>query len=123
MHRLQRGLDEITQAIARHGILAELWARDIVKLRAKETQDEENKSAIKAKERKLDEETDAIAKLSALHSVVTANWPYIKFHRNIGYVQYAAAISVDVEGGTLYTSDWAAFQAAEAKVREDRQRR
>ena len=28
-------------------------------------------------------------------------------------------ISVDVEGGTLYTSDWAAFLAAEAKVRDE----
>ena len=35
------------------------------------------------------------------------------------YVQYAAAISVDVEGGTLYTSDWAAFLAAEGKVRDE----
>ena len=119
MRRFERGLDEITKAIADHGILAELWARDIVKLQAKATQDSENARAIKAKQRKLDDETDAIADLEALHVVVTTNWSHIKLHRNIGYVQYAAAISVDVEGGTLYTSDWAAFLAAEAKVRDE----
>ncbi|THH05847.1 hypothetical protein EW145_g4506 [Phellinidium pouzarii] len=43
----------------------------------------------------------------------------MNFHRNIGHVQYAAAVTVDVEGGTLYTSDWAAFLAAEAKVKDE----
>ena len=38
--------------------------------------------------------------------------------RNIGHIQYAAAITADVEGGTLYTSDWGAFLAAEAKVKD-----
>ena len=74
---------------------------------------------IKAKECKLDEETNAIAKLKALHSVVTTNWFHIKRYRNIGYIQYAAAILVDVEGGTVYTLDWSAFHAAEAKVRKE----
>jgi hypothetical protein len=36
MRRFQRGLDEITKAIADRGILADLWTRDIVKLQAKE---------------------------------------------------------------------------------------
>ena len=50
---------------------------------------------------------------------VTKSWSDIEFHRNIGHVQYAAAITADVEGGTLYTSDWAAFLAAEAKVKDE----
>ena len=33
------------------------------------------------------------------------------------YVQYAPAIMVD-QGGTRYTSDWAAFVAVEAKVKD-----
>src|SRR6266702_8282647 len=119
MHRFQRGLDEITKAIADRGILADLWARDIVKLQAKERQDTENARAIKAKQRKLDDETEAIPDLEALHDDVTKFWSNIKLHRDIGHVQYAAAISVDVEGGTLYTSDWAAFLAAGAKVRDE----
>ncbi|KAF8129235.1 hypothetical protein EV363DRAFT_1169106, partial [Boletus edulis] len=44
-------------------------------------------------------------------------WSNIKLHRNIGHVQYAKAIMVD-EGGTPYTSDWAVFLAAEAKVKD-----
>jgi hypothetical protein len=40
-------------------------------------------------------------------------------HCNIGHIQYAAAISVDVEGSTLYTLDCAMFLAAEAKVRDE----
>ncbi|KAH9973768.1 hypothetical protein BGW80DRAFT_1560210 [Lactifluus volemus] len=113
-----RGLDEITEAIADHGIRADLWARDIVNLRAKETQDAEDVEEIKAMQRRLDDETRAIADLEALHGVVTTNWSHTKLHRNIGYVQYAAAISVD-EGDTPYTSDWAAFLTAEAKVRDE----
>ncbi|KAI0252071.1 hypothetical protein BJV78DRAFT_1275122 [Lactifluus subvellereus] len=117
MHRFQRGLDEITRAIADHSILADLWARKIVKLQAKEGQDPENVKAIRWTRRKLDDENEAIADLEALHGEVTKYWSNIKLHRNIGHVQYAPAITVDDEGGTLYTSDWAAFLAAEAKVK------
>jgi len=119
MCRFQRGLDEIMKAIADHGILADLWAREIVKLQAKERQDAENKREIRANRRKLDDENEAIADLEALYNEVIKDWSNIKLHRNIGHVQYAAAISVDVEGGTLYTSDWAAFLAAEAKVKDE----
>jgi hypothetical protein len=119
MRRFQRRLDEITKAISDRGVFAELWARDIVKLQAKERQDAENARVIKAKQRELDDETEAIADLEALHDDITKYWSNIRLHRNIGHVQYAAAISVDVEGSTLYTSDWAAFLAAEAKVRDE----
>ena len=116
MRRFQRGLDEITKAIDCRATNAELWARGIVKLQAKEA---ENAEAIRAKQRTLDIETDAIVDLEALRYDVTKYWSDLKLHRNIGHVQYAAAISVDVEGGTSYTSDWAAFLAAEAKVRDE----
>ena len=119
MRRFQRGLDEIVKAIATRAILADLWTRDIITLQAKERQDAENVRAIRAKQRQLDDEIEAINDLEALHDDVTKYWSNIKLHRNIGYVQYAAAISVDVEGGTRYTSDWAVFLAAEAKVRDE----
>jgi hypothetical protein len=35
MRRFKRGVDEITQAIADHGVLADLWTREIVKLQEK----------------------------------------------------------------------------------------
>ncbi|KAK2460790.1 hypothetical protein APHAL10511_007260 [Amanita phalloides] len=117
MRRFKRGLDEITKAIADHGTLANLWAREIVKLQEKGRQDTENARGIRANQRKLDDENDAIANLKALYDEVTKYWSDNKLHRNIGHVQYAAAITVDVEGGTLYTSDWAAFLATEAKVK------
>lgn len=44
------------------------------------------------------------------------NWANLQLHYNIGYVQYAAPITVDAEGGTLYIWDWAAFLAAKTKV-------
>lgn len=42
IRRFQRGLDDITKAIADHGILADLSSRDIVELQAQEGQDQED---------------------------------------------------------------------------------
>ena len=117
--RFQRGLDEIEEAIHNRDFLAKIWAQDIASLQGKERQDAENARAIKAKQRQLDDETEAIADLKALRDEVKNHWPDIKLHRNIGHVQHAAAISVDVEGGTHYTSDWAAFLVVEAKVKDE----
>ena len=119
MHRFQRGPNEITEEIAGRGILADFRAREIVGLRAGERQDAGDAREIKAKQRESNDESEAIADLEALHDDVTKLWSNIKLHRNIGRAQYAAAISVDVEGGTLYTLDWAAFLAAGAKVRDE----
>ena len=119
MRRFQRGLDEITEAIAHRSNLASIWTQDIVRLRAKGRQDAENARAIKAKQRQLDDNAEAIADLEALRDEITKNWSNIKLHRDIGHIQYATAISVDLEGGTRYTSDWAAFLADEAKVRDE----
>ena len=107
------------EAIVDCHILVDLWARDIVKLQAKKRQDTENVRAIKAKQCNLHGDIEAIADLEALHDEVMKYWSDINLHCNIGHVQYAAAISVDVEGGTLYTSDWAVFLADEAKVRDE----
>ena len=119
MRRFQRGLDEIKKAIGDHGILANLWAREIVKLQAEERQDAGTAKAIRANQRNLEDENEAIADLEALYEEVTKWWSDASLYRNIGHVQYAAAIKVDVEGGTLYTSDWAAFLAAEVKVKDE----
>ncbi|KAF9060746.1 hypothetical protein BDP27DRAFT_1491913 [Rhodocollybia butyracea] len=114
MSRVWRGLDDIILAISSHAILTDLCVRELVKLQAKERQDAR---VIKAKQRQL--ETEAISDLEALHEDVTKDWSNLKLHRNIGHIQYAEAILVDAEGGTLYTSDWAAFLAAEPKVRDE----
>ncbi|KAJ7508426.1 hypothetical protein B0H11DRAFT_27704 [Mycena galericulata] len=116
MRRFQRGVEEIMKAIAEHGDLADLWTRETVKLQANEIQDAENAREIRRTRHELDKENEAIAYLEGLYDEVIKDWSNIKLHRNVGHVRYAAAITVD-EGGTLYTSDWAAFLAAEAKVK------
>ncbi|KAJ3883870.1 hypothetical protein F5051DRAFT_457260 [Lentinula edodes] len=121
MRRFQRGLDEITKAISNHSFSADFWTLDIAKLqaKAKEKTDAANEREIKARQCQLVNDTKATIDLQALHEDATKYWSDLKLYRNIGHVQYAEAISVDVEGGTRYTSDWAAFVADEAKVKDE----
>ncbi|KAF8266875.1 hypothetical protein EI94DRAFT_1786730 [Lactarius quietus] len=94
MRRFQQGLDEIKGVIGDHGLLADFRARQIAKLRVKERQDAENAKAIRANRRNLEVENEAIADLEAFYDEITK-------YCNIGYVKYAAPMTVDVEGGTL----------------------
>lgn len=116
MDRFKKGIDEIKKAVVDHVVRAELWTREIVRLRDKENQDSGVKKQIRAYQRKLEDEMEAISELEALHNEVTTRW---SDDRNIGHVTYAAPIGVDVEGGTLYTSDWAVFLASEEKVKDE----
>lgn len=116
MRRFQRGLEEITEAVAHHGIVAYLYARNIIRLQAREEQDLENADDIWQTQRLLDIENDTITRLKELHDTATKEWSDIKLYRDIGHIHYAPAIKVD-EGRTRYTTDWAAFLAVEAKVR------
>ncbi|EKM60139.1 uncharacterized protein PHACADRAFT_181981 [Phanerochaete carnosa HHB-10118-sp] len=87
--------------------------------KAKERQDADNAKGIRANRRNLEDVNEAIADLKAFYNKVMKHWSEINLHCNIGHVQYAASITIDIEGGTLYTSDWAAFLAAEAKVKDE----
>ena len=116
MHRFQRGLDEITKAVADHVCFADLYAREIAKLQANGDQGPESAKKMRRIRRQLDDEIEDIADLERLHGEVTKYWSDIKLHRNIGHVEYAPAIKVD-QGRTQYTADWAVFLAAEAKVK------
>ncbi|KAF5381360.1 hypothetical protein D9615_008320 [Tricholomella constricta] len=118
LHRFQRGLDEIKTHISSHSFYAELYTQEIDGLEAMETQDEKVLRHISTNQRNLNDAKEAIRQLEALYDEVTKHWPDIKLHRDIGYVQHAEAIKVDVEGGTRYTSDWGAFVVAEAKVKD-----
>jgi hypothetical protein len=118
VRRFQRGLDEIKKAISDHSIRASDFTQEIDGLEGTENLGEEVTAEITKNRRSLDDENDAIRQLEALHEEVTKDWLDIKLHRGIGYVQHAKAIKVDVKGGTRYTSDWGAFLAAEAKVRD-----
>jgi hypothetical protein len=118
LRRFQRGIDEIKKHISDHGIRADFYTREIDGLEAMENPDEEVVNEIVANRRNLNGENDAIRQLEALYGGVTRNTFDINLNRDIGYVQHAEAIKVDVEGGTRYTSDWGAFLATEAKVKD-----
>jgi hypothetical protein len=82
-----------------------------------ENQDKEVVNEIGENRRNLDGENEAICQLEALYDEVTKYWFDIKLHRNIGHIQHADTVKVDVEGSTWYTSDWATFLAAEANIK------
>ena len=115
--RFDRGLEEITDEIATRVMVAEILAREIATLRAK-TQTTDTVRAIEIKQWSLDREIEAINNLSAFHANTKLNWSQKIHHRNIGYIQFAPAVTVDVQGGTLFTSDWGVFVAAEGKVKD-----
>ncbi|KZT09603.1 uncharacterized protein LAESUDRAFT_741859 [Laetiporus sulphureus 93-53] len=118
MRRFQRGLDDITKAVSDYVIIADHWARDIVRLQERGVQDPEDEEELEQTRIKLNEENRAIASLEAFHVQVENEWSNIKLQRNIGFVQHSVAISVD-EDDTNFTLDWAAFEAAEGKVKNE----
>ena len=114
--RFDRGLEEITEEIGTRIMVADILAREIATLRAKE-QTTDTVRAIEIKQWSLDRETEAVNNLSAFHTDTKLNWSQKDHHRSIGYIQFAPAVTVDVQGGTLFTSDWGVFVAAEGKVK------
>ena len=115
MRRFQRGLHEITQAVADNVVDADVFARDIVRLQTNGDQIAANAKKIGRIQRLLGDKNEAIADLEKLHVEVTKYWSNIKLHRNIGHVECAPAIKVD-QGRTNYTADCGSFLAAKAKV-------
>ncbi|KAK0219891.1 hypothetical protein IW262DRAFT_1448391 [Armillaria fumosa] len=109
--RFQRGLNEITACIAGHGTDADLLAREIVELQAKpksEDPDEaaEDKATMEAKRTKLAKVKEDIGVLENLYNELNSQWDDIAC-RNIGHVEWAPEISVDIEG---YTKDIGTFE-------------
>ena len=85
-------------------------------MREKQGQDlEATKTELRKLKQKLEEEEEAVVELKAFYQEARS-WCDLRVDRNIGYVQYAAPISVD-KGRTEYTSDWAVFAAAEETVK------
>ncbi|KAI0257534.1 hypothetical protein BJV78DRAFT_1272506 [Lactifluus subvellereus] len=113
MRRYQRGLDDITKAVADHAFFAHLHTQDILRLQAS---GEASAITLRRLQNKLDEENEAIALLEGLHDEATKHWSNVKLQRDIGHVAYTRKITVDV-GRTRYTEDWGVFVADEAKVR------
>ncbi|KDQ12242.1 hypothetical protein BOTBODRAFT_146737 [Botryobasidium botryosum FD-172 SS1] len=95
--RFDRGLDETTDEIANRAMAADVLTREIAALQSPEPTEEDVKE-IEVKQWYLDRETKAVNDLPDFHLNATRNWSHISRHRNIGYTQYAPAITVD-EGG------------------------
>jgi hypothetical protein len=88
LRRYQRGLDDITKAIADHVFFANHHAQDILREQAKGAQDPASVKKLQRLQDKLDEEKEAIALLEALNGEATEHWSNIKLQRDIGHVAY-----------------------------------
>ena len=119
-HRFQRGLDEIKVSIGDHAMLADLYVREIAKLEAKGTSEDEEEAEEDARKlrktrERLDEQKQAIADLEKFYDDVKTQWIDI-WSRNVGHVHYSPPVSVDVEG-EQYTEDWGTFDLEEVKFK------
>ncbi|KAG6835084.1 hypothetical protein H0H93_005020 [Arthromyces matolae] len=115
MLRFERGVHEIESAIIDREDVVEDRERDLAKLENAN----QDATIVSSRRISLDLYKAALTNLKAFRKEVEKDWSNMKVDRNIGYVQYTAPIMVDVEGGTLYTSDWGAFVANEEKVKEN----
>lgn len=100
--RFQRGLDEIKACVSGCGTDADLLAREIVELEAKPKSEDpeeaaEDEGAVEAKREKLAKVKKDISVLEAFYKDTNSQWGDIT-RRNIGHVDWAPKISVDVQG-------------------------
>ena len=113
LRRFQRGLDEIKACVAGYGGDADLLVREIVQLEAElESEDPEEaaeaKAAVEAKRSKLAKVKEDIGVLETFYNETNSQWGDLA-RRNIGHVDWAPAISVDIEG-RHYTKDIGTFE-------------
>ena len=118
--RFQRDVNEIRARIGRLGSGAELLAMEIAELEQQLASDdpeevEEAGAGAEVKQAKLTQVKKDIGVLEAFYKDLNAQWSYIG-RRNIGHVDWAPKISVDVEG-EQYTEDWGKFDLEEAKFK------
>ena len=119
-HRFQRGLDEIKACVGGYGTDADLLAREIVELEAKPKSEDpeeaaEDEVAVEAKREKLAKVKKDIGVLEAFYKDASNQWGDIA-RRNIGHVDWAPQISVDVQG-RKYTKDIGTFEIDAAKFK------
>ncbi|KAI9435129.1 hypothetical protein H4582DRAFT_1817885 [Lactarius indigo] len=118
--RFQRGLDEIKDHVSGYGIDADILAREVVELKAKpksENPDEaaEDEAAVEAKRKELAKIKKDTGVLEAFYKDTISQWGDIT-RRNIGHVDWAPKISVDVQGHK-YTKDIGTFEVDAARFR------
>ena len=118
--RFQRGISEIRARIGRLGSDAALLATEIADLELQLASDdpdevEEAQTGVEAKKTKLAGVEKDIGVLEAFYNELNAQWSDIG-RRNIGHVDWAPKISVDVEGHR-YTRDVGTFELDEARFK------
>lgn len=119
-HRFQRGVNEIRARIGCLGSDAEFLATEIAELEqqlASDNPDEvqEAEAGVEANQTKLTQVKKDIGLLEAFYKELDAQWSDIE-RRNIGRVDWAPKISVDVEGDR-YTMDVGTFELDEARFK------
>ncbi|KAI6031233.1 hypothetical protein PISMIDRAFT_6659 [Pisolithus microcarpus 441] len=120
-HRFQRGLDEIEVAIGIHEMIANIHAKTIDRLKAKELSEdkeeaEEDARELRKAEERLDKQKRVVADLKKFYKDVKVQWSDIE-HRNIGHVHYSPPIAVNEIKGEWFTEDWGTFALQEAKFK------
>ncbi|KAI0287829.1 hypothetical protein BC826DRAFT_1188789 [Russula brevipes] len=118
--RFQRGVNEIRARIGRLGSDAELLATEIAELELQVASDDpdevaEAEAAVAVKQTRLTQVKEDIGALEAFYKELSAQWSDIG-RRNIGHVDWAHKISVDVEGDR-YTMDVGTFELDEARFK------
>ena len=119
-HRFQRGLDEIKAAVGGHGTDADLLVREIAELNAKPKcgdleEAAENEAAMQVRREELAKVKKDIGVLETFYNDAKNQWSDIA-RRNIGHVDWAPKISVDVQD-RHYTKDIGTFEVDAVKFK------
>jgi len=118
--RFQRALDEIKACIGSHSTDADSLAREIVELQEKPKSEdpeeaEEDEAAVEAKREKLVKVKKDIEILETFYTDTKIHWSDIT-HRNIGHIDWAPKIPVDVQRSN-YTLDIGTFEVDAVKFK------
>ena len=114
LRQFQHGLDEIKACISDRGNEAEILAREIVgweaKLKSEDPEEEaaEDEATVVAKREKLAKVKKDIGVLETFYNDTNNQWGDLA-RRDIGHVDWAPKISVDVQGHS-YTKDIGTFE-------------
>ncbi|KAI0055877.1 hypothetical protein BV25DRAFT_1872997 [Artomyces pyxidatus] len=118
--RFQRGLDEIKACARGYRIDADLLAREILELEVKLKSEDPEEAAedvktVEAKRKKMAKVKQDIGVLETFYKDINSQWGDIAC-RNIGHVDWAPEISVDVQGRS-YTKDIGTFEIDAARFK------
>ncbi|KAJ7077374.1 hypothetical protein B0H15DRAFT_861665 [Mycena belliarum] len=121
LRRFDRLLASIKLRIGRHGIMVEIYGRNITKLEARVKGDDEEDVAEAKKELKktrllLDDANEAIEDLEKLYTTVKKDWSKPE-QRTIGHIRYSSALTLEAAPGG-FTADWGAFELDGSKFKD-----